>query len=308
MPTPINRGDDTPQLQRQSYGMDWRSGSKLSEEYKGVNPQKMIDLWNANVFLVENAKMTIGQGMAELTLDWASFEGSATGTSAKKLTLDRWEIPDPKVEKLMMTSPQLYDSFYNLASLYAGGPSDVLVGALIGVVMQGVTANQPAADLKVGMQTIDGWFNDKNFLAWRSLDATSQGYIIRAYNRCLAGITHYSDSTYALRHTTNAPAYWSANVSDVNTNRIYTTAQLLSEVQNSLFWYLPLPGRLAYKLAAASAAFLAGYPASTLARPGYMVGWRKSPFGESSVGRNKIEIQGSYELDQWSLDNYPAAT
>jgi hypothetical protein len=39
-----------------------------------------------------------------------------------------------------------------------------------------------------------------------------------------------------------------------------------------------------------------------------MVGWLKSPFGESSVGRNKIEIQGSYVLDQWSLDIYQAAT
>lgn len=309
MAAPINRGDDNPQLQKTSYSFGWKDGTKLSQEFKGINPQKIIDLWNANVFTVEGAQMTVAQGMAELTLNWASFGGGGTGTSSKTLTLDRWEIPEPKIEKPLISHPEMYDIFAQL-NLSASDPTEIdgNIGALSAKFQQGVAENQPAKDYTSGATTLPGWFTDANFpgiVGGISNDALH--FLYRQYNKCLNGQTHYQDSTYSLRHTTNTPAYWSANVSDVNTNCIYTTAQLLSEVQNSAFWFLPLPGRLAFKISAASAAFISSLPASALARNGYLVGWLKSPFGEASVGRNKIEIQGSYVLDQWPLDTYPAA-
>lgn len=310
MGTPVNRGDDNPQLQRQIYTWDWRRGLTYSEDWKGINPTKMIQKWNGKVYGVSGARMTMQNSMAELALEWSGDPNSGGGnnsTSAKELTIDRWEIPEPKTEKPIVSHPRVYDAFYRLAAYCAAGPTDEMVGSLIAQFKKGIANDSPAKAYTVGEKIVDGWFIDKNFPGWSSLDGGTQGYIIRMYNKVLNDQTHYQDSLYALRHTTNAPSYWTANIADANTNCIYTTAQLLSEAQNSSFWALPLPDRMAYKISAAASAFTSGLPAPVLAAPGYMVGWMKSPFGESSVGRDRVEIQGGYVLDLWGLDTYFAA-
>lgn len=308
MAAPIIRGDDSPQLQRRSFQYDYRQGGTYTEEHRGSSIPKMITKWNGIIYTAQRGKMSFENGVASAEFEWSGFPGSSGGTSAKELTIDRWEIPEPKTEKPLIQSPKIYDSFYNLALLYTAGATDAMIGGIAAQFQKGINENIPPADMAVGATSVKGWFNDDNFLNWTGLDATSKGYIIRAYNRCLNGQTHYQAQTYAVRHTTNAPSYWSANISDVNVNRVYTTAQLLSELQDSSLWYFPIPGRLAYKINAAANAFFNGFPSSVQSRTGYRFGWLKSPFGESSVGRTRMEIQGGYVLDQWPLDTYPAAT
>jgi len=309
MGTPINRGDDNPQLQKQEFSFDFNSPARTSEHWKGINQSKMITQYNGTVFTTNRSSLTLSNSMAEATYEW-SGPSSSSGTNSKYLTIDRWEIPEPKVEKPLVSHPSMYNAFYILGGCSGGtGQTDIDIGSYMAKFQEGISGNQ-----KPGYSTgvIPGWFQESNFPGWTALTSSSLSYvalyIYRQYQKCLNGQTHYQDSTYSVRHTTTAPAYWSANVSDKNVNCIYSTILLLSELQNTDFWYYALPGRLAYKISASSSQIYGRLPSSVQSRAGFMWGWLKSPFGEATTGRNQIEIQGSYVLDQWPLDLYPQAT
>ena len=315
MAAPIIRGDNSPQTQKETYKYDYRQGGVYTKELKGSSIPKMIQYWNGVIYTASRGTMSFVNGVATAEIEWSGFPGGSGGTgstSAKELTIDRWEIPEPKTEKPRVNHPKMYDIFYALSQVVDGyniNDLDGYIGSLAAKFQEGVSGNQPAKDFVSGEKKLTGWFNETNFpgiVGGISNDALH--YLYRQYQRCLNGQTHYQDQTYAVRHTTNAPSYWSANIADNNANCIYTTAQLLSELQNSDFWYFPLPARLAYKINAASNNFINQLPKSAFNRTGYMVGWLKSPFGEASVGRTRMEIQGGYVLDQWPLDDYPAAT
>ena len=308
MGTPINRGDDNPQLQKQNYGFDFHGGAEYSEDWKGINQSKMITKYNGTVFTTSRSTLSLSNSMAEARFEWKG-SSSGGGTSAKELTIDRWEIPEPKVEKPLVSHPSMYNAFYILGGCSGGtGQTDVDIGSYMAKFQEGISGNQKPGYFT---GTTPGWFQESNFPGWTAFLSTYSSlaqYVFRQYQKCLNGQTHYQDSTYSVRHTTVAPAYWSANVSDSNVNCIYTLTQLLSELQSSYFWYYPLPGRLAYKISAASSQLFNDLPSSVQSKPGYVWGWLKSPFGEASTGRNQIEIQGSYVLDLWPTDIYPTAS
>jgi len=312
MAAPIIRGDNSPQLQRQAYQYDFRQGGQYTEEWKSSSIPKMITKWNGIVYTASRSKMSFSQGVATAEFEWSGFPGtSGGGTSAKELTIDRWEIPEPKTEKPLVSHPKMYSAFYELATKAGVSPTDGVIANYGAKFQEGIAANNRPTSTGSGASAVTGWLIEANFAGWDALvstDPDTANYITRQYQRCLWGQTHYQDATYAVRHTTNAPSYWSANVADNNVNCIYTTAQLLSELQSSSLWYFPLPGRLAYKINAVYTNFINNLPSSAASRSGYQVGWLKSPFGESSVGRTRMEIQGGYVLDQWPLDLYPAAT
>jgi hypothetical protein len=117
----------------------------------------------------------------------------------------------------------------------------------------------------------------------------------RFYSLQTRGSTEYWRGQYVLRHTTNAPNRWDSNIADFGVDRIYTPAQLLSEVQNSGLWIVPLPGRLAYKLAS--------IPTPTFLSD-YQWGWKKGASTETTAANNRVEIATEYVLEQWSTDYY----
>jgi hypothetical protein len=321
MGTPVNRGTSDPVLQKQTYQFDWRRGGTYTEEYKGISQAKMIQKYNGVVYLVSNAQLSLANSMAELRLEY-SGDGSSGSTSSKALTIDRWEIPEPKTEKPLVSHPGIYDIFYFLGGLDNGlGATDAAVQNYTAQFQKGVAAlalpnDQTDKTLSPPVVT-PGWFTAANFPGWSELTSVPNyiplaAYLTRQYNKCLNGQTHYQSSAYSVRHTTNTPSYWSANISDFNVNCIYTTAQMLSELTDPSLWNFPLPGRLQYKISAADAAFIQALTNTMLGSPslnryGYQVGWLKSPSAEASVGRNRVEIQGEFVLDQWSTDTYALA-
>lgn len=111
------------------------------------------------------------------------------------------------------------------------------------------------------------------------------------YDLEFRGTTHYAVGQYVLRHTTNVSNSYAVNVSDVNVERIYTTAQLITECANPNSWAYPIPGRLQYKLQNITAPTV---------RSGYLWGWRKLPSTETTAAGNRIEIVTEYWLEQWS--------
>src|SRR5690606_6075756 len=108
----------------------------------------------------------------------------------------------------------------------------------------------------------------------------------------------YASYNYVLRHTTNVSNRWNVNIADINVNRLYTTAQLLSEAQNAGLWNYPLPPRLAYKINAI---------AVPTVQSGYLWSWLKSASSEASAANNRVNIVTEYALDQWSTDLYQTA-
>lgn len=106
---------------------------------------------------------------------------------------------------------------------------------------------------------------------------------------------HYALGQYVLRHTVQTSETFGSNVSDVNVEKLYTTAQLLVEVTNPLLWTFPLPGRLQTKLNSIPA------PAAVA---NFLWSWRKLPSTEVMVPGNFIEITTEYWLEQWSTFYY----
>lgn len=302
MPTaPIIRGNDEPQLQRIRYTQNASTGGQVTEEWKGGSTTKMTAKWNANVYLVQGAEMTFEKDVAELRLIWGGSpsggSGGSGGTNSLQLTIDRWEVPEPKTEKPRFNHPTMRSWLEVLASLAGGTASteDKIINYLA-TLNRGVANNAPTKSVFVS--SADG------LSGWDSLSPDGQNYIKRAYQAVLQGQTHYQSSQYSLRHTTNTPNYWSRNVADNNVNRIYTQSQLIAECTDSNLWYFPLPGRLQYKLAASYADFAAQTPT----RANYQIGWLKSASSETTTGRSRNEIQTGFVLDQWPLDVYPLAT
>ena len=287
-------------LQTQKFGYDLTRGGSYAEEWKGVVGSQMVAKWNGTVFLCRKATMEYKQDVATATFEW-SADGSTGGGGAlnsKAVTQDRWECPEPKSEKPLFSSPQFMSAIDGLLT-YFGVTADLYSESLL------LSAWNKSADSKIPfMQAIAATSSLGSWTAFATANPAEASFMVRCYNLVLNGQTHYQCSQYALRHTTTAPNGWSLNVSDLNTNCIYTTPQLLAEAESTYLWNFPLPGRLDYKLSLAAAAFTAMTPT----RNNFQIGWLKSASAESSVGNQLIEIQTGYVLDQWSTDANNLAT
>lgn len=121
----------------------------------------------------------------------------------------------------------------------------------------------------------------------------------RLFDLIIRDQTSYLTGQYVLRHTTNCSASYGGNISDSNVFKIYTTAQLLSEVQDATLWIQPMAGRLVTKIGAIPA------PDD---RTGYQWGWLKKPSTEALTPDNRIEITTEYWLEQWSTYLYAVVT
>ncbi len=129
------------------------------------------------------------------------------------------------------------------------------------------------------------------------------GNSIQLYNEMLKTQDSWGPFTYVLRHTSNTNAQSTYNVSDNNVNCIYTTAQLISEVTNSLLWTYPLPNRLNAKIN--------NIPVQS-ADPNeaayYLWGWKKSASREQINAQFRVDIVTEYILALWSTIRYAPVT
>ncbi len=75
------------------------------------------------------------------------------------------------------------------------------------------------------------WAIDGN---WTSANMVKLKQYFDDYN---LGRTNFIRGKYRLRHTTNAPSRWNANIADFNVEKIYTISQLLAECQNTNLWF-----------------------------------------------------------------------
>jgi hypothetical protein len=103
------------------------------------------------------------------------------------------------------------------------------------------------------------------------------------------GVTSFPRGQYVLRHTTNiSNQYEFALPADDNVEFVYSTAQLLSEVTNSLYWGFPLPPRLETKILSIEI--------QQASSDDITWGWRKLPSQETTAGGNRIDVSQEYWL------------
>jgi len=296
MPDPILRGTTDPQRQKRVWTQNLQSGGSYAEHYKGLSLAKMQTLQNSVLWTARNSTLTESAGVCELTIEWGADGGGGGSTSSKSITVDRWDCPEPKESKDLLSHPQFVATISGLVAASETAISDLVAITRSKATKAQTTEGSESMEVEF-MTAFDKYLTDNAFTpSWSN-------NILRFYRLFANNQTHYQNSQYAVRHTTVAPSYWSANVADSNVNCILTHAQFISEAQDSDAWIFPLPGRMAYKLAAAVTYFNSITPARTA----HQIGWLKSPSSEASVGRSRIEIQTTYVFDQWSTDIYPLA-
>ncbi len=259
----IKRGSLLPFLQQETWDFDPTRGYLHQEDYKGAGRGAMLSLQQDYVRAGIACRLVYHQG------DTASLE---TDDATQQYTIDSWQ---------MLGNAQSRDGFSH--------PS---------VIAAAATAVDPALvflAMRIGIENGDSFASIESG-PFDDMPSDSIALLEREYNRQINGQTEYEHGQYVLVHETNAPARWDVNIADFGVNQNYTTAQLLSEVQDASLWIYPLPDRLAYKIANLSADPF---------QPFYQWGWVKSRSTEANAANNRINIRTEYVLENWSVDRYP---
>ena len=258
MPATI-RGTSVPQRQRLTEKWSPVNGWSEDFEYRGFNEAQM----RAKAVQWQNAGVEY-----ELTNALGVYTLHGTDTSGQA-TIDTWEIGVNKMQPHILENP---------------------------VTIAGIKADPEyiPPHIKALTNQAKGIKTPEEVVAICALNAAA----LRCSDRMASGSDSYARSGYVLRHTTNVSNRYGVNVADTNIDRIYTTAQVLSETQNSNSWVFPLPGRLAYKIQQIDAQLQANYGTADF----YTWGWVKRASPESTSANTRVNIVTEYEFDQWSED------
>lgn len=198
--------------------------------------------------------------------------------STQEYTLDAWDLDGNEERFDLFSHPTIIDIFGPYSS-YSG--------------WQNFTSLK--GDLEDNTDPQDLY----NALTGGGISPDDAATVVRFYLLYLRGTTEYENDTdgtgYVLKHTTNVSNKWTVNIADVNVGRIYTTAELLSEVSDSSLWINPLDARRQYKIA--------NIPAAS-PQENYLWGWKKTRSTEGTAANNRVNINTNYTLALWSTDLY----
>lgn len=264
------RGTLQPQLQSETWGFDPTRGVTYRCEYKGASQALMRTLAQNYVAQGIGVTLTYNQGdTATLEIDNSTPGGGGDGISD---TIDTWQIVGNDMSYDLLMHPALINAL-----------AAVTPAIVVDDVIAAMRSNLHADTKETNAFSSGG-------------DLYGAPEIVRRFYRlAIRGSDEYRRAQYVLRHTTNAPNRYAVNVADFGIEQIYTTAELLTECQDSALWAYPMPGRLAYKINA----IVAPEP-----RDNYLWGWLKSPSTETTAANNRIDIVTEYTLELWSTDVY----
>jgi hypothetical protein len=251
-------------VQKESFSFDPTRGFTHNVDFKGLGAAQMDALYTSYVLSGIACEIENKFGIWSLIID----------DTTQQYTIDSWQLVGAEENFDIFSHPTIVglvgvygDSFLSSVRQFLQSPSP---------------ANNTTALYYYLTQTDNLSSNDALTVA-------------SFFSLNIRGTTEFRASQYALRHTTNAPNRYQANVSDVNVNYIYTTSELLTEVLSSSLWIYPLPGRLQYKINA--------IPVPS-PQNGYEWGWLKSSSTETTAANNRIDISTDYQLALWSTYLY----
>ena len=194
--------------------------------------------------------------------------------STQSFELDAWELRSNDETLSPLLSPNIVADLTSIEGDY-----DASVAALNEHLQNGDSAEVAFTDPDL----VDGY----------------GGPTYQLYPYIQAGLTGYRNASdaegYVLRHATNISSQSTDNIADFGTGSIYSTAQLLTEVQNSELWTNPLDERRVYKIMN----FV-----QPKARPGWMIGWFKDRSTETNDANNRVGIVTEYTFGQFEMNIY----
>ena len=127
-------------------------------------------------------------------------------------------------------------------------------------------------------------------------NTTANRYAVDLFWQIVRGADHFGYAHYVLHHSFVVPFAFSSAVSTANVMQIYTTAQLLTEVDG-------MDSSFPSGMTTAINAIVA--PMASPDR--FLWGWLKSPASDNTLPNYRREISQYYELAMWSLFDYDAA-
>jgi hypothetical protein len=272
----IYRGILEPILNWQEWSWDQSVGYTLDQEYQGLDYAAMTRLANYFQYYGVSTRVRFQAGKAILSTR------DATGN----YTVDKWEM------NVDQTQPSVFENdLFNSLMNQAVDKSTAITKLRAALQNSDPTTATDQWNTLVADPTFQAALGPAFGVGYSTLIQLQQYF--DDYN---LGVTNFVSGRYTLRHTTNAPNRWTANVADFNVEKIYTIGQLLSEVQNSNLWILPMPGYLAYKIA--------NYAVPNLRGPNYMWGALKERSSASTAANNRIDIVTEYLIDQINTNLY----
>ncbi len=120
-----------------------------------------------------------------------------------------------------------------------------------------------------------------------SVNPDQRDAVIAFFNLLLKGTTHYRNSEYVLRRTQTASNSYTGEFDVKNTNRLYTTEQILAETT--------IPASIVFKIQNIEV---------PPPQDDYFWGWLKGTPQISTVAGGKIQCTQDYTLEQWSIYPY----
>jgi len=310
MATATLKGTPDPLLQHWEVSFGPGIPSTAAKEFRGIDINRMSALANQYAGAGWTGKLRFERDIATLTLSGGgstSINQLGINSPANDIT-DKWEIavdqerPDLCENENFLAAFATPDSNYVTATGLSNAISQQFFSVLRSVASGEVKTHRALAEKLESTYVVDinGDWVDNGLGGQIPLITALGGAIISTIvnfvEDYLRGATTFVRGKYVLRHTTSAPSDYSANVADFNVERIYSIAQLLSEVEDSSLWILPLPGYLAYKINSYSAP--AAYPAS------YLFGALKMRSAATTAAMGRVEITTEYLIDTWPTHTY----
>lgn len=266
MALPVFRGTNLPLLQNSKQSFDPVRGWITTYKERGVSESVM----KASV------KTAVDAGVAiDLTRNQGGTWDIDAVDATASFTQDTWQIIGTELENDLLLNPAINYIYIGLAA------KDQII-------------------YRNALQALDQTWID----VYESMQDTDHGDLLESfYSLKLQGTQGYRVQQYVLKHTTNAPSNYDANIADVGVDCIYAPAQLLSEITSST-WTNPCPSRIQYKIS--------HIPMSPpVTATGYLWGWLKSASTETKSPFNRIQIETEYTLYSWPVQPnglYPAFT
>lgn len=311
------RGIVSPLQQWFERSYDPSSGYTYRTEFRGLDYYQAEALSNYYSSLGITAVLRYQYGVSTLTLT------DPTGN----VLIDKWELgvdeerpsmfENPKLVALLKNSDNPTGAYKVLQTVFqAGDPvGDAWENLIAGPQAKkdpipgtgtsdnpqfpgtpqtfGGLLNQQIHSINAAFPPSDHYPLGSTFLANSTWMAALKQYF-DDYNK---GVTNFIRGKYRLRHTTNAPARWNANIADFNVEMIYSISQLLSETQSTALWALPLPGYLVYKILTYAVPDLTSTPQ-------YFWGALKLRSSACTAANNRVEIATEYLIDAVNTNLY----
>lgn len=279
MPPPIIRGSPNVIVKPYEIHFDPRNGAVARQVFKAPGGgAALTSLYSAATSQGYRGRFLVSPVMSELEVETPDL--SAIGAS--DLVADTWQMVGSEVSK---------NAFEN----------DIIrntINVNDRTVISRAIADNSKFDDAITALAADGITNGGGAFT-KPTNAAS----LQLYKELRKGQDVFSFPRYVLRHTTICSSSSGSNVSDFNIEKLYTTSQLLAEVQNGALWITPLPNRLRVKILS--------IPTPTLPTDEaiyYLWSWKKLPSTETTTVNNRTEINTEYELDMWSTLRYGNAT